>query len=490
MAIKGADLLHVADRVLLERAQTAGPGQVNLNPTKVYELGNYQSIATIFDIPDLTFSVDSFDASAALEAKLCGHDFDADPDGTVYDLSYAKPLDVMSEFKEGRLGAAPYDVAGSIGIPFLILEQVNYRFGLTENASQTAQLRGDAIFYNPGSAFQEHFAGTNTANQTVVLAQPAYPFRGDVINGVRYTLGVKTTSGRRLRFGTDYTETVTGTNTDGSRSVSVVVTKAVPASDGIDVIYSSPTVAQYPQLATHTLPSITRPAAIRGRDIEVFVGGSALGNRWTSVQSVTCDYRVTLQRDEEFGNYQLVDQDFDVPDVSGTLVIRPRQVQELFDRVRQIASVTSDTEVVGALATTPLEVLIVLHSPDDGSILKSLIVPDARITVPAYSGQVQQKLDVTFNFSSDTGQLRVVKGARSAYTAAMTPSAGAVGDTITVTGTGLDFTGFTVNGTAAAPVTTTATSATFLVPAGATTGAVVGTSTTNGKVALGNLTVS
>lgn len=413
MAIKGADLLHVGNRVLLERAQTAGPGQVNLAPEKVYELGNYRSIATIYDIPDLTFSVDSLDASTSIEALLCGADYSASVVGDVYDLSRARPLDVLSEFKRGRSDSNPYNVAGSVALPYLTLEQVNYRFGLKEKAQQTAVLKGDSIFYNPGSAFQERSAGTALAGQTVVLSNPAFPYRGAVIDGVKYVLGVKLASGLRLRYGTDYTETVTGANPDGSRSVSVVVTAAVSLTDFIDVVYSSPTVAQYPA-ASHTLPQVTRPAAIRGRDIEVFVGGIALANRWTSVQAVTCDYRVTLQKDEEFGNNQLVDQDFDVPAVNGTIQVKPRDVGELLTRVRQAAGIASTSEVVGALSTIPLEVVFVLHSPQDGSILKSLVVPDARITVPAYSGRVQQKLDVTFNFESDTGQLQVIHGAKPA----------------------------------------------------------------------------
>jgi hypothetical protein len=55
---------------------------------------------------------------------------------------------------------------------------------------------------------------------------------------------------------------------------------------------------------------------------------------------------------------------------------------------------------------------IVLYSPDDGTVLKTLHVPDARFTVPGYSGRVQQKLTVTFNFESDLGSLLVYKGAR------------------------------------------------------------------------------
>src|SRR4051812_16428794 len=110
MAIKGADLLHVGNQVLIERAQTAGPGQVNIPTEKIYELGNYYSIAQIRDIPDLSFSLESLDVSTALESLLCGTDFATDADGTLYELAKSRPLDIISEFKSGFASASPYDV--------------------------------------------------------------------------------------------------------------------------------------------------------------------------------------------------------------------------------------------------------------------------------------------------------------------------------------------------------------------------------------------
>src|SRR4051812_33589771 len=117
MAIKGGDLLHVGNQVLIERAQTAGPGQLNIPSERIYELGNYHSVATIFDIPDLSFSLDSLDSSAALEALLTGQDFSSMADGTAIDLSLAVPMDVLGQFKPGRLDANPYDIHASVVTP-------------------------------------------------------------------------------------------------------------------------------------------------------------------------------------------------------------------------------------------------------------------------------------------------------------------------------------------------------------------------------------
>ena len=411
MAIKGGDLLHVGERVLIERAQTGGPGQVNLSPEHLYELGNYQSTGILYDIPDLSFSVESLDTSAALEALLTGIDFSTMNDGDLADPATCINLDVASEFKNGRGSSAPFDIATSVAIPYLTVESLSYRFGLRDKAAQTATLKGDSIFYNPGSTYMETFTGTATAGQTCALAHKAYPYNGDTLTGPRYALGVKVRGldgTTRLKYGVDYTETVTGTG--ATKTVSVVVTASVPNTSHIDVIYASDTVATYPQ-NSHTVPSAVRPAAIRGRDIEVYVGGQSVGNKWTSVQSVNIDWRVQLQKDEEFGNHQLVGQDYDVPTVNGSVVVKPRDAAELYTKIAQAAGVATTAEAVGALSTTPLELMVVLHSPVDGTVLKSLVVPDARLTVPGYSGRVQNKLEVTLNFESDGGILYVYKGA-------------------------------------------------------------------------------
>lgn len=410
MAVKGGDLIHVGNQVLMDRAQTAGPGQVNIPQDKIYELGNYQAVGTVFDIPDLSFPLESFDASAELEAMLVGKNFATDVAGTEYDINTCLPIDVASQFKKGKTSSSPFEIEVGVAVPYLTLESLSYKFGLQENASQSISLKGDSIFYTPGSIYIQEATGSNTANQVVALTNPAYPYNGDVVNGVRYALAVTLKSGKRLQHGIDYSETVTGAGT--TKTVTVTVFAAVAASDKIRVSYSSDTVASYPQVS-HAVASATRPAAIRGRNIKVFVGGTDITDVWTGVQSFSLDWKVNLERDLEFGNSEVVSQDYEVPDVTGSIDLKPRNATDLYNRIAQIAGAASLTEVVGALQQAILPLDIVLYSPTDGTVLKTLYVPDARLTVPGYSGRVQQKLTTTFNFTSDSGVLKVYKGARA-----------------------------------------------------------------------------
>lgn len=397
--MKAGDLLHVANQILVDRIQTAGPGQLNIPTEKIYELGNYNSVATIRDIPDLTFAMESLDVSAEIEAMLLGRDFAADVAGQAYTIANSLPLDIISEFKRGKTDAAPYDVRSSVALPFLVLESLSYRFGLRDNATQSISLRGDSIFYAAGSAFTQEAVGTNVANQVVTFTNAPISYVGDPIAGTKYALGVTLSTGERLVKGVDYTETATA----------VTILAAVPATTKVRVVYQSAVVANYPQ-GSHEVASTTRPAAIRGKDIEVRIGGAGVGFKWSSIQSINVDYRVTLDRDEEFGNAQIVSQDYDVPAVTGSIDLKPRDSAELITKIRQVSGAA--VGVVGPATSTPLEVHIILRSPTDGSVLKTLFIPDARFTLPGYSGRVQQKLTVSFPWESDGGSLIVYKGAK------------------------------------------------------------------------------
>ncbi len=106
MPINGGDLIHVGNQVLIDRAQTAGPGQVTINTDKIYELGNFRSIGQVRDTPDLSFTLECFDVSTEFEALVTGTQTEADvdgiPAGTAFDLATARPIDVASQFKAGK----------------------------------------------------------------------------------------------------------------------------------------------------------------------------------------------------------------------------------------------------------------------------------------------------------------------------------------------------------------------------------------------------
>lgn len=487
MAIKGGSVIHLGNNaVLLDRLQTAGPGTVNIRRETIYELGNYQSVGQISDIPDLSFSMESFDVSCAMEALLV----DLDVASThSFDLGRSKILNLKSAFKPGQGAPAEFDTVGSAAVPGLRLESMSYRYGVGQNnAQQTATLKGDSLYYNPGSTYVEKFAGTGAAGQTLAPAHPSYAVTEAGVK--RRTLAI-VAGDRRLLYGADYTEAY-GAETDGAALTTVTLTDAVAAGENIYVTYASPDVESFPQSVhalvsgvsgtvtaavtsgattvsldfepqagdtvilddstgssvteivvidsvtgagpyTATLVSPTandhaagapaaqyvptvKPAAIRGRDIDVFVGPSmapgtdpdvARGTKRHGVQSVQADWRVTLQNDEEFGNYHYVSIDFDVPEVSGQIAFKPQVYADLLKLMQDISGVTDPLQSANVTDAPLLDVQVALKNPVDGRVLKRLHIPDARFSLPGYSGRVQQKLDFTADFQSDKGVLAV-----------------------------------------------------------------------------------
>lgn len=401
MAIKAGQIIHTGDTTLVQRLQTAGPGNLNIPQNKINELGNYKSVAITHDTPDLTFTMDSFDVTTAPESLITR---DA---ATPFDLTNPAPLDIASQWLPGEADPAAFDVVESVAIPYLVLESAAYRFGLRDNATQTFTLRGDSIFYNPGATIVEQFVGSGVGGQALVLGHPAGVYNGDLLSGPRRALSVMVDR-ERLLYGVDYTEAATGAG--AFRAVTITLTNPALAGARVQVVYFTNDVISYPQ-TVHTAASV-KPAAIRGKDITILVNGVAVTNRWTGVQSLNIDERFTVERDEEMGSAVATSIDYsDTPTVNGQLVVRCRNPQDLHARLVEAFNIPSATEAIGPTTYYDCRLDAVLHHPDTGAVLKTLEISDANFVLPGFSGRVNTKLDLTFPFQSALGNLVALSGA-------------------------------------------------------------------------------
>ena len=395
MAIKGGQILHVAGDAagtgfIVDRIQTGGITGINVNEEKIEELGNYQTVGTVRDIPDLTFEIESFDVTTEMESVITGGD-NMEAGGTEFDLATAVPLDILSPYKDSTgVFTVTY---GSVVIPTLYLESVSYSMSLTESMSTTWGLRGDSVFYVPGSAYRE----TDDGDGIQTVFNFANTALGSAIGGDTYYGLAVYVDGEKQRLGTDYTNTATG----------VTFTTAPPVgTDNVVFIYGSATAATYNQSVHNT----TDPAGVRGRDIQIQLGdGMASYTDWFGVQSVNIDWRVTLERDEEFNNPLVVAQDFDTPEVTGSVTMKPTDVPALFSQIQAIAGLGA-TAIANATQDPPeLEFRCVIKD-SSGTTTKTLQVADAKWTMPSLQGNVGAKLETDFAFTSSSGDLNIFKG--------------------------------------------------------------------------------
>jgi hypothetical protein len=160
MAIKGGQIIHAGNGVaVIDRIQTAGPGQLNIPTEKIYELGNYNSVATVRDTPDLVFTSESFDVSLEFEALLSGAYTGRTVSDAVTTSADATLTSATAAFVAADVGrqirifynngttqvttilsrtsgvsielSENATATDTVALPFLYLESMAYRFGLT-----------------------------------------------------------------------------------------------------------------------------------------------------------------------------------------------------------------------------------------------------------------------------------------------------------------------------------------------------------------------
>lgn len=395
MAIKGGQILHIAGDAggagfVIDRIQSGGVTGININEDKLEELGNVVTVGTLRDIPDLSFEIESFDVTTEMESVITGGD-NAEAGGFEFKLTDALPLDILSPYKTKDLFTVD---DGSVVVPTLFLESVSYSMSLTEPMTTTWGLRGDSVYYVPGAAYRETFAGDGI----IVAFSTANSMLQTVIGGQVYFALAVYVDGVKQRIVIDYTDTATA----------VTFGTAPPSgTDNVVIVYGSLAQATFLQAVHNTAD----PAGIRGRDIQIQLGdGGGMYTDWFGVQSVNIDYRVTLERDEEFDNPFIVDQDFDTPDVTGSVTMKPAGVSELYSQIQQILDLTA-TDIVNATEDPPELEFRAIIVDAAGATTKTLSVLNAKWAVPALQGTVAAKIEADFTFTSADGVLSIFKGA-------------------------------------------------------------------------------
>jgi hypothetical protein len=403
VAVKSAQILHTIDGFVVDRAQNIGPADLTIDEEKIYEVGNFESVGTVRGEADLTFSIESLDVSTEIEAILTAEDPTATVNGDVFDLRQHVPINVISPFK--RSGSS-FDINSGILIPYLTLESATYSFGVSDNATQSFSLRGDNMQWVNGSPMSEEFTITAGTNQSYTLSETAllYEEGADDLYVTGATACNPTTKEyRRLNFGDDYTNTAT--------TITTIDNLSTLGFTELKVVYGTAATQTYPQ--TVHADTAVKPGAVRGRDIDVYIGTDAatpVFSRWRGVQSADINWSVTLDTDREFGNPRVVSQDYDVPDVNGSVTMRSRDAADLIAKIKEVTGVTNDIIGPHDSATLPLEVHI--SHPETGARLKTFYVPDAKFSLPGNQVAVQSKIENTFNWTSESGGLLIYAGER------------------------------------------------------------------------------
>lgn len=122
-----ADVITLAGRTRLGRVQRAEVG-ANLPNTPVKELGSDKLVGRIFDLPDVTATINSMDVGARTAFHLAGLDWASVPSGTYMEMSDITYVCLALPI---RGAGTSQDIARTLYVPGAKLERfsLNYSAG-------------------------------------------------------------------------------------------------------------------------------------------------------------------------------------------------------------------------------------------------------------------------------------------------------------------------------------------------------------------------
>ncbi len=413
MAVKSSSIVHVAGTSVINRIQSATlNGDVPLETVR--EVGNREVVEKVPGDLDSTWNVESWDVSTEFEAWLSGVEpgagvgsasapgFD-DPDGTEYEFldMAGRFVNIPAPWKIDKTGATGTVGAGHL-LPSYSVARIGYRFGTTDNATQTADLAGGSYYYAMFAPVEQREVG-NGATKAFTTDDSVVHHRIGGPDGTEFrsVFGVLVDGVLQVEEA-DFT--VTG-GAAGPTGATATVTFVVAPENGADVrfCYFSAAAKAYPQ-AVHK-SAIVLPGAVKGRDIRVLLNGAFLPGAQTAELEGTVEGEVGRQ----MGSSDPTDRSVTGTNVTGTLTIRSRDIQAFYDTLEDITGVSQD-EVYGYLNQEESDVQIEILHPRTKDVMKTLWVKRATFKVPSTPAQVNSNTDFPFAFEAADGNYVAVKG--------------------------------------------------------------------------------
>ena len=422
MTVKAGSIMTVAGHTVIQRLQSQGLTNVRVPINTVREIGNDLVVDKVPQEPDFTFSMESLAVDNSIEALLHGRissgpDPDqgagqTDPDGTEYKWEESQCLNILSPWKDPQSFGSGNVAAGHI-IPGYYPSKLSYKFGVTEDAMITAELRGGAFYYGNGMAPTEDvFQGVN-GTPDYASNEPAVYYRIGGVLGTTFksALGV-IVNGVMMVEGEDYTVTGGGPVDTPTDLVVSFTNYQVQTDDDIRIAYFTTNAHSYPQTVHES--ALILPGAVRGRNncLSIASGGSATWERVYGVQTFTLDASFDITPERELCNEEIVGFTVNGTDCTGAITVHAKDINAFFRLLRRFTGVDTDEEVVGWLNLNPVRLKLEITDPTNpGRVIKTLYVPDARFDIPGTPARVNAVVDFTMNYESLVGTYSAFKGA-------------------------------------------------------------------------------
>lgn len=396
----GVDVVSLAGRTRLGRVQRSEVG-ANLPNTRVQELGSDKDVGRIFDLPEVTVTVNAMDVGPCTPFLLAGIDASAVASGSVIEVQDMRYVCLVETFKSD--GKTNKDIARSLYVPGAKLERFNYNY--TAN--------GDATEEYSFNATNRLWLKYDVMVASGVTSAGALSFSPNarVLKNGKYVLSV-------FASGIGYLapEAVTG-----STASSVTFdTTIVPNSTPVVITYHTDLSNQWQYTYEYAgVAPDAQPVGMRGFGVEVYLIKSGVSNqRVYRAQTCSVQGQFPNTRVQELGTEEVVGYMEGIPEVTGTIEINTFdfKLQELFTGD---ASAADDNYEPNELGTGDYGLLIKLfrRGVDRTTVgpEKTMWIPALDITQTSDQANVGQDQRQTFQFASRTGQLYIAKGAYAPF---------------------------------------------------------------------------
>lgn len=424
MTVKAGSIITVAGHTVIQRLQSQGLTNVKIPVATIREIGNDLVVDKVPQEPDFTFAMESLAVDCSIEAILHGKVATgsgatagagaSDAPGTEYPWQSSECITICSPWKD-PLSFSSGNVAAGHLIPGYYPQKMSYKFGVTENAAQTAELRGGIFYYGNAMAPTEDIDVGVFGTQSYVTAEAGVEYRKSGVLGTTFKNALAVmVNGVLMVEGQDYS--VSGGGSVGSNTVITVTftNYIVQNGDSIRIAYFTTAAHSYPD-AVHE-SALVLPGAVRGRNICVSVasGGAGTWQKVHGVQTFTLDASFDITPERELCNDEIIGFTVNGTDCTGAVTLHAKDFTAFFTFLKQMTGVDTQHEVVGWLNLNPLRVKCEIMDPRNaGSVLKTLYVADAIFDIPGTPARVNAVVDFQLTYESLDGTYSAFKGAAS-----------------------------------------------------------------------------
>lgn len=417
MSIPAGSILTVAGLNVVDRLQDAGLQNPKVPTETVRETGNDLVVGKVLTEADFTFQLTSWDTNCDMMAMLLGKlgtigegPSAKDAKGTIYDWENVGFVNIASPWKTDT-GTAGGDIGSGVIIPAYFPTALSYKFGVKAMAEQAVTLRGGAYFMNFGGYPIEETAVGNGVIVTFESKEPANVLRvgGHGSTEYQHVFGVMVNGVIQLP-GVDYIEE-SGAAPEaegGMTKVKVKFAVAPPEGAVVRFMYFSTTPHKLDQTVHES--TVISPAAVRGRDIDVYLGGPGSTVKIHGVQDFSLAASISGEIQREMGTYDPIGFASTGTDANGSITLEPQTQETFYDTLAEMIGIDK-SEVMGYINQYPVPLTVAINNPAKrGEILKSIYVPDAIFQTPGSTVKVNTVSQFPITWEGLEGTFREIKG--------------------------------------------------------------------------------